>query len=71
MNDIKLSGLTSTGFTGVQVFNETMDNIFKGTSPKESFLLVSLISDTGMPKKQYLKRILRHQLMLATEILAT
>ena len=46
VNSFSKSNLKSSGFTGVEVFNEKMEAIFKGTSPAESFLYIT-VTDTG------------------------
>ena len=46
MNSFSKPNLKSTGFTGVEVFNETMEDIFKGTTAAESFLYIT-VTDTG------------------------
>ena len=45
MNQFTKSGLKSSGFTGVQVWNESVADIFKNTSTKESFLYVKIGDD--------------------------
>ena len=47
VNSFSKSSLKSTGFTGVEVFNETMEDIFKGTTATESFLYIT-VTDTGI-----------------------
>lgn len=48
VNNSRSSSLSHKGFTGVEIFNEKVDSVFKGTSMKESFLLFNIIStDTG------------------------
>jgi hypothetical protein len=42
VNTFSKSNLKSTGFTGVEVFNEKMEDIFKGTTAAEGFLYVSI-----------------------------
>ena len=42
VNSFSKSNLKSTGFTGVEVFNETMENTFKGTTAAESFLYITI-----------------------------
>jgi hypothetical protein len=42
VNTFSKSKLKSTGFTGVEVFNEKMEDIFKGTTAAESFLHISI-----------------------------
>ncbi len=49
MNSFSKSNLKSSGFTGVEVFNETMEDVFKGTTAAESFLLI-FITDPGVGK---------------------
>ena len=39
---------SNKGFTGIEVFNETMDTVFKGTSPQESFLLFNVVDTKGV-----------------------
>jgi hypothetical protein len=46
VNNFSKSNLKSTGFTGVEVFNETMEDIFKGTTAAESFLYIT-VTDIG------------------------
>ncbi len=48
MNSFGTSAFKSEGFTGIVVYNDTLDNVFQGTSTKESFLSLKLISQTGM-----------------------
>ena len=47
VNTFSKSNLKSTGFTGVEVFNETMEDIFKGTTATESFLYITVTSTDG------------------------
>ncbi len=42
VNTFSKSKLKSTGFTGVEVFNEKMEDIFKGTTAAESFLYITI-----------------------------
>ena len=42
VNTFSKSNLKSTGFTGVEVFNEKMEDVFKGTTAKESFLYITI-----------------------------
>ena len=42
VNSFSKSNLKSNGFTGVEVFNETMEDIFKGTTATESFLHITV-----------------------------
>ena len=48
MNTFSKSNLKSTGFTGVEVFNEKMEDVFKGTTVKESFLHISITDPIRM-----------------------
>ena len=48
MNTFSKSNLKSTGFTGVEVFNEKIEDVFKGTTAAESFLHVSITNTSGM-----------------------
>ena len=50
LNDIRTHVITNKGFTGTMVYNETLDTVFKGASPKEGYIALSLISDTGKKK---------------------
>ena len=43
MNTFSKSNLKSIGFTGVEVFNETVEDVFKGTTAEESFLYITVI----------------------------
>ena len=43
MNTFSKSNLKSIGFTGVEVFNETEEDVFKGTTAEESFLYITVI----------------------------
>ena len=47
MNTFSKSNLKSTGFTGVEVFNEKMEHIFKGTTAAESFLYITVLDPIG------------------------
>ncbi len=48
MNTFSKSNLKSSGFTGVEVFNETTEDTFKGTTAKESFLYISITDPISM-----------------------
>ena len=48
MNSFKRQGLKSEGFTGVQVWTEKLETIFKGSSTTEGFLYMTITS-TGSP----------------------
>ena len=48
VNSFSKSNLKSTGFTGVEVFNEKMEDVFKGTTAKESFLYISITDPISM-----------------------
>ena len=43
VNTFFKSNLKSFGFTGVEVFNETVEDVFKGTTAEESFLYITVI----------------------------
>ena len=47
VNTFSKSSLKSTGFTGVEVFNEKMEDIFKGTTAAESFLYITVMDSGG------------------------
>ena len=47
MNDIKVPGLKSTGFTGTMAYKGTMDTVFQGTSPKESYLVLDVLDSSS------------------------
>ena len=47
MNTFTKSKLKSAGFTGVEVFNEKMEHIFKGTTAAESFLYITVLDPIG------------------------
>ena len=42
VNSFSKPNLKSSGFTGVEVFNETMKDTFKGTTAAESFLYITI-----------------------------
>ena len=46
VNTFSKSNLKSIGFTGVEVFNETVEDVFKGTTAEESFLYIT-VTDTS------------------------
>ena len=48
VNSFSKSNLKSAGFTGVEVFNEKMEDVFKGTTAKESFLYISITDPISM-----------------------
>ena len=48
MNTFSKSNLKSTGFTGVEVFNEKMEDVFKATTAKESFLYITITDPIRM-----------------------
>ena len=43
VNSFSKSNLKSIAFTGVEVFNETVEDVFKGTTAAESFLYITVI----------------------------
>ena len=47
VNDIKVPGLKSTGFTGTMAYKGTMDTVFQGTSPKESYLVLDVLDSSS------------------------
>ena len=47
MNSFSKSNLKSAGFTGVEVFNETVEDTFKGTTAEESFLYITVTDTDG------------------------
>ena len=54
INTFSKSNLKSTGFTGVEVFNEKMEDVFKGTTAKESFLHVSITDPISKRTKLFI-----------------
>ena len=47
VNSFSKSKLKSSGFTGVEVFNKKMEDIFKGTTAVESFLYITIMDTDG------------------------
>ena len=52
VNAFSKSNLKSIGFTGVEVFNETVEDVFKGTTAEESFLYITVIDMSSKFKHQ-------------------
>ncbi len=53
------SDLSNKGF-GVKVFDEKMDTVFKGTSPQETFLLLTVTGEDNSGKDVTFQAILIH-----------
>ncbi len=68
MNHFEITDLSNKGFTGVKVFDEKMDTVFKGTSPQETFLLLTVTGEDNSGKTAGHEIISPHLISLSLSI---
>ena len=42
-----MNGLQAAGFTGTMVYKDTLDTVFKGTSPTDGYIVLSVLDNDG------------------------
>jgi len=52
MHTVSVPNLRASGFTGTMAYTGTMDTVFQGTSPKESYLILNVL-DNGSKWVKY------------------
>ena len=60
MHSVSVPNLHASGFTGTMVYTGTMDTVFQGTSPKESYLMLNVVDNGG---SKWLKILLTYFLL--------